>query len=91
MFDLVYFRGKNHFEEDGAQNCLVFQPIYRYFKKVAAVGSGKYTYFWKSKRFPDESINSVTTSNYSITPGLSYYGNKIRVKLNGICLKQDKI
>ena len=26
-FDLIYFRGKSHFEEDGAQNCLIFQQI----------------------------------------------------------------
>ena len=26
-FDLIYFRGKSHFEEDGAQNCLIFQRI----------------------------------------------------------------
>ena len=26
-FNSSYFRGKNHFEEDGAQNHLVFQPI----------------------------------------------------------------
>ena len=31
-FDLGYFIGKNYFEEDGAQNYLVFQPIIRYFK-----------------------------------------------------------
>ena len=31
--DLSYFIiGKSHFEEDGAQNYLVFQPIRRYFK-----------------------------------------------------------
>ena len=36
-------------------------------------------------------INSITASNYSITPELSYYGSKIRVKFNGSCLKQDKI
>ena len=40
---------------------------------------------------PDESINSITTSNYSITPELIYYGNKTRVKFNGSCLKQDTI
>ena len=39
----------------------------------------------------DESINSITASNYSITPELSYYGSKIRVKFNESCLKQDKI
>ena len=30
-FDSSYFRGKSHFEEDGTQNYLVFQPMYRYF------------------------------------------------------------
>ena len=27
-FDSIYFRGKSHFEEDGTQNYLVFQPMY---------------------------------------------------------------
>ena len=27
MFDSIYFRGKNNFEEEGTQNYLVFQPI----------------------------------------------------------------
>ena len=30
-FSSIYFRGKSHFEEDGTQNYLVFQPIQRYF------------------------------------------------------------
>ena len=38
----------------------------------------------------DERINSVTTSNYSITPELNHYGTKARIKFNGSCLKQDK-
>ena len=33
-FDSSYFIGKSHFEEDGIQNYLVFQPMYRYFKKL---------------------------------------------------------
>ena len=28
-FDSSYFRGKSHFEEDGTENYLVFQPIHR--------------------------------------------------------------
>ena len=32
--DLSYFIGKSHFEEDGAQNCLVFQPLNKYFKII---------------------------------------------------------
>ena len=38
-FDSIYFRGKSHFEEDGAQNYLVFQPIKIYFKVTAGSGN----------------------------------------------------
>ena len=31
--DSSYFRDKSHFEGDDAQSYLVFQPMYRYFKK----------------------------------------------------------
>ena len=64
--------------------------MYRYFKRIAGVGSGNYIYFCKSKGLPDENINSITTSDYSITPELDYYGAKIRVKFSGSCLKQDQ-
>ena len=70
-FDLSYFKGKGHFEEDGTQNYLVFQPIYRYFKRIAGVGSGNHIYFWKSRGLSDEKINSITASDISITPELS--------------------
>ena len=33
-FDSGYFIGKSHFEEDGTQNYLVFQPLHKYFKFV---------------------------------------------------------
>ena len=39
----------------------------------------------------DEVINSIKTSNYNVIPYLDYYGTKIKVKFNWICLKQDKI
>ena len=29
-----YFIGKSHFEEDGVQNYLVFQPLHKYFEFV---------------------------------------------------------
>ena len=34
-FDSGYFIGKSHFEEDGVQNYLVFQPLNKYFKVIA--------------------------------------------------------
>ena len=46
-FDSSYFKVKNYFEEDGTQNYLIFQPKYRYFKRIADVGSGDYIYYWK--------------------------------------------
>ena len=85
-FDSSYFRGKDCFEEDATQIYLVFQPMNRYFKRISGVGSGNYIYFWKSKDLSDEKINSIIASNYSITPALSYYGSKTRVKFNGSCL-----
>ena len=45
-FDSSYFVGKSHFEEDGTQYYLVFQPMYRYFKRIAGVGNGSYIYYW---------------------------------------------
>ena len=46
-FDKSYFRGKNHFEEDGTQNYLVCQPIKRYFKIFSANDNNIST--WESK------------------------------------------
>ena len=89
--DSSYFIGKNHFEEDCTQIYLVFQPMYRYFKIIADVGIGSWLYYWQSKGFSDERINSIKTPRYSITPNLDYYGTKTRVEFNGSCLKQDKV
>ena len=50
-FDSSYFIGKSHFEKDGTQNYLVFQPVYGYFKIIAGFGNGNYSYYWQSKGF----------------------------------------
>ena len=70
---------------------IIFQPMYRYFKIFAGVGNGGYIYYWQSKELSDKKINSITASNYSVTPFLDYYGTKTRVEFSGSCLKQDKI
>ena len=67
-FDSICFRSKSQFEKDGAQNYLIFQPMYKYFKKISGVGNGGCICFWKCKCLSDERINSITASNYSITP-----------------------
>ena len=50
-FDSSYFIGKSHFEEDGVQNYLVFQPLNKYFKVIA---STNYVSSWQSKGLSDE-------------------------------------
>ena len=87
-FDSSYFIGKSRFEEDGTQHYLVFQPINEYFKVITNTG---YISPWKSKGLSVESVKPLTTSDNSLTPALSYYGTKTRVKFTGSCLKQPKI
>ena len=75
-FDSGYFFGKSHFGEDGSQNYLVFQPIYRYFKLFSITQYLEYVSEWKSKGLSIESIKLISTSDNSLNPTLSYYGTK---------------
>ena len=78
MFDLGYLIGKSHFEEDVAQNYLVFQPIVKYFKFI---NNTDYISSWKYKELPAETIKPPTTSDNSLTPTINYfYASKVRVK-----------
>ena len=87
--DSSYFIDKSHFDEDGTQNYLVFQPIInKYFKVIT---NTNYVSSWKSKGLSAESIKPPTTSDNSLTPALNYHGTKTRVKFTGSCLKQPKI
>ena len=85
-FDSSYFRDRNYFDEDGAQNYLVFLPIDRYFRLIA---NKKYISSWNSKGLSDETITPYATSDNSLTPWIGNYGTKIRLKFNKSCLKQS--
>ena len=87
-FDSSYFIGKSHVGQDGTQNYLVFQPMYRYFKMIT---NTNYISSWKSKGLSAESIKPPTTSDNSLTPALNYYGNKTKVQFTGSSLKQSNI
>ena len=88
-FDSSYFRGKSYFvDNDGTQNYLVFQSMYKYFKKIS---NTNYISEWKSKGLPEEVIKPLSTISDRIIPGLADIGRKIRVKFIWSCLKQDKI
>ena len=81
-FGLSRFKDKNHFEEDGTQNYLVFQPMYKYFEKI---GNTDNISEWKSIGWSDEIPDNT------LAPELIYYGQRMYVKFNGSCLKQDKV
>ena len=61
--------------------------MYKYFKRIAGVGSGNYIYFWKSKGLFDGKLDFIIASNYKITPELGFYGTKTKVEFSGSCLK----
>ena len=54
-FDLDYFIGKSHFEENGVQSYLVFQPLNKYFK-VSTNANTKYISSWQSKGLSDKTV-----------------------------------
>ena len=86
-FEPSYFISKSHFEEDGTQNYLVFQPLNKYFKVIT---NTDYVSSWKSKRLSAETIKPPRTSDNSLTQILHYYGTKMRVEFTESCLKQPK-
>ena len=57
-YDLSYFIGKSHFEDDSTQNYLVLQPLNKYFKVVA---NAKYISLWKSKGLSNKTIKAPAT------------------------------
>ena len=88
-FDSICFRGKSHFEEDGMQFFLVFQQIQRYLKEIVNLGNDSCVCYWKSKGLSDETI-LLRHLIMEILHTIYYDTNKIRVKFNGGCLKQDQ-
>ena len=84
-----YFRGKIHFEENGTQNWIVFQPIHRRFKTASDKCS--IILSWKSKWLSDESIKAPTRSTKFLDPLLDFVGTKPRIRFSGDCLNEEKI
>ena len=82
-FDYGYFIEKSHFGEDGTQNYLVFQPMYRYFRFIVNTSN---ILSWQSKGLSNEN-DDLPNTNFSLS--IDYLGNKIRVKFNGSSLKQS--
>ena len=71
-FDWGYFIGKSHFDEDAAQNYLVFQSILEYFTL-----NTNWITKWKSKGLSNQSLEVVSTSDDTLTPSVNYCGDKV--------------
>ena len=82
-FGFGHFIGKSHFDDNGAQHYLVFQPILDYF----TVDSNWITK-WKSKGLSNECLDVVSTSDNTLTPSVNYYGDKVRFRFTGSVLQQ---
>ena len=85
-FDLGYFIGKSYFDEDGAQNYLLFQSMLEYFM----LNINKITK-WKSKGLSNKNLEVVSTSDITLTPWINYYGDKARLKFTGSILQHKTI
>ena len=80
---MAYFIRKSYFDEDAAQNYLVFHSILKYFML-----SSKWITKWKSKGLSNESLEVVPTSNNSLTSSINYYEDKGRLRFTGSILQQ---
>ena len=75
------------------QNYFVFQPIYKYFKRVIdSADNTVYVHYWQSKGLSDEKIDAPGTSNSNDqAPVLEYGGAGTRLKFKGDLLRQNKV
>ena len=86
--NLSYYHGKNYFDEDGALNYYVFQPLFKYLE-VTHVGNITYMLSWKSRGLHDTKIKAIVINNYLLNPSINSYDmGKIRIKSNGSFLNR---
>ena len=85
-----YFIGKNYFDGDGTQNCLVFQGVYKYFEDVdvSKIITKFHANSWISKGLSDEKISSV--SGFT-RPFIEYTNARINIKFDGSILREKII
>ena len=81
-FDSSYFWGKNHFEEDGTQKYLVFNPMCNYFE---CLGNTDNISELESRGWSNEVIKDL---NNTLAPTLKYAGKITYLKVNGSWLKK---
>ena len=79
---LSYYHGKNYFDEDGALNYYVFQPLFKYLE-VAHANNITHVLSWKSSGLHDTKIKAIVTTNYLLNPRTNICDmGKIKIKFN---------
>ena len=77
IHDSSLFIGQSYFGNDGSQNVLIFQAIYKTFKMSACLT--KTIVEWESKWLSNENIEPSITVNHSFSPKLRWMNNsKVR-------------
>ena len=85
-FDLGYFIGKSHFDEDVAQHYFVFQPILKCFTL-----NSNWITEWKSKGLSNESIKVVFKTGNTLTSSVNCQEDKKRLWFKGSVLQQKTV
>ena len=84
------FACQSYFLNDGSQNLLIYQPIFKTFTALA--GLSDTIVEWKSKGVLNEKIKPPITAIHSFSPKLTWMNNsRRRTRFTGNCLKQDKV
>ena len=83
-----YFRGKDYFDNDGAQNVLAFRLVFSSFKRSGANISS-----WRSSGIYDDGnvILTAVSNSSSVVPRLINENGKLNVSFSGNLLKQTKV
>ena len=83
-----FYHGKKYFDEDGALNYYVFQPLFKYLEETH-VGNITHILSWKPRRLHNTKIKAIVTTNYLLNPRIKIYDmGKIRIKFSGSFLNR---
>ena len=80
--------GAKYISLDGLQNYMVFSPVSKYLSSFSKTDN---IYSWTSKEISEESIKTPFTSENSFFPKWVDGYQLPKIKVNGNCLKQDRL
>ena len=85
-YDLSLFIGQSYFNNDGWQNCRVFQPFQKTIISFSYIPNTISE--WKSKGLSNKNFSPPHTANNHLSPKLIWNNSRIKLLFEGSCLKQ---